>query len=445
MDFVHCLLHTAYGLLAQGGAMKLQRILVPLDGSDVGERALPLVEQLAGRGDVDVILARAPLARAFSGLDAIEAKEALAKALGEAQAYLEAVAGRLQARGLRCQISTPLSPTEDHGGLVTQVARPSFPFRQVADLHREAAEAIVREAEERQVDLIIMATHGRSGLERWLQGSAALDVLNRTSVPVLLTRPGLPETLPEREALQILVPLDGSAHGEGVIGPATFFAKLLGGSLALIRVVPAVRPSLGALLSGPLAVDPVEQSALHAAAQSYLDGVQALLAEQGIRADTLVLEGDPARSIIRAVEEHGKTLIALATHGRTGLARLASERVAEALVTSAPCPVLVVRPSAGEVEEQRILPAVEDTGSVAREEPTAVVRLSAEDCEIIHTALLTLLQTTRRDDHLGEPIQRLLATIEEAQAAARDPVQEHVPALAGRLATRQSRHAHCKT
>lgn len=402
--------------------MDLRRILVPLDGSELAERVLPLAEQLALRAGAQLVLARAPLAKVFSGMDAIDEGDGEAAALAEAEAYLQAVIQRLWGRGLRFDIATPLSPREDQGVLLDQVARATFPFRQLADTLREAAEAIVREAEARQVDLIVMATHGRSRLERWVHGSAALEVLRRATTPVLLVRANVPNTLPDAEPPRILVPLDGTALSETALVPATALVRLFGGSLVLVRAIPALRRSVAAWLAGPLVGDPIEHAAMQGAAESYLEGIQARLAEEGIATEAVVVEGDAASAIAEATTEQRCALVAMATHARTGLAQLASEHVAETIMITAPSPVLVVRP-ADTVEEERLMA----TADVA-EEPVAaspvgaaaapiLVRLSLEECNLLQTALQTLQQTSGRDAHLGEPIQHVMAKLTQALAA----------------------------
>jgi nucleotide-binding universal stress UspA family protein len=401
--------------------MELRRILVPLDGSDVAEQALPLAEQLAERAGAELVLARAPLARIFSSLDAVEASEAEDTAQAEAEAYLRSVREPLERRGVRVQTATPRRAEEN---LVGPVARSSFPFRQLADIAREAAEAITREAAERTVDLVVMATHSRSGLGRWIYGDEALEVLHRASMPVLLVRSGAPDTLPEGEKLRILVPLDGSALGEAALAPAGALAELLGGSLLLVRVVPALGRSVVAWLTGPLMTDPTEHAALEAVARTYLETTRQTLVGRGTPAATMVLEGNPAEVIVDATREQGCALVAIATHGRMGLARVASEHVAEAVMATAPALVLAVAPA--DPEAQELLTTSVEAGDPARA-PAAVataataVSLTAAERELVRTALLSLLQTVRRDEHLGEPIRQLLAKLGESESRAEPP------------------------
>ena len=406
--------------------MDLRRILIPLDGSELAEQALPLAKQLAARAGAELILARPPLARVFSSMDAMDVDGAEASAQAEADAYLGTVCERLGAN-LACRLATPYSPNEEHGLLVGQVARPSLPFRQLAEVAREAAEAIAQQAEADDVDLIVMATRSRSGLGRWIYGDEALEILHRVSAPLLLVRSGAPETLPEGEALKILVPLEGSTLAEAALQPASDLAALMGGSLLLVRVVPALRRSVVGWFTGPFTVEPAEHAALEAAAQSYLDATVAAMTARGVRAEGVVLEGNAAEVIADAAAERHCALVAVATHGRLGLARVASEHIAEAIMANAPALVLAIRAEdsneaplamADNAEAQAGVqagPIGEATGAaLAAWERTVPVALNANERELIQTALQSLLQTVRRDEHLGEPIQRLLAKIAEA-------------------------------
>jgi nucleotide-binding universal stress UspA family protein len=136
--------------------MKAERILVPLDGSPLAERALPNALELLSDGPgATLILLRAAEARTLPGVDPIEAQVAV---IQEAESYLDAVADRLREQGIK--------------EVVTSV------------WYSSAAKAIVEAAQVRRVDLIVMSTHGRSGLGR------ALRVLRRTRTPILLVSAG---------------------------------------------------------------------------------------------------------------------------------------------------------------------------------------------------------------------------------------------------------------
>jgi len=142
--------------------MKAERILVPLDGSPLAEVALPkAVELLSAGPGATLILLRAAEARTLPGIDPIEAQMAV---IQEAESYLDAVADRLREQG------------------VSEVVTSAW--------YSSAAKAIVEAAYVRRVDVIVMSTHGRSGLPRALHGSVAESVLRATRTPILLVSAG---------------------------------------------------------------------------------------------------------------------------------------------------------------------------------------------------------------------------------------------------------------
>ena len=159
-------LHLEWG--EKEGAMKLDRILVPLDGSLLAEAALTNAADLAQLSGAQLLLLRAAEAHTFPGVDPVEAQ---IKVVREGEEYLAGVVDRLAALGLAdVKASVWYGP---------------------------AAYAIVEAARANQVDLIVMTTHGRSGLGRLILGSVAEAVLRGTTTPILLLRtPGAPVDLP---------------------------------------------------------------------------------------------------------------------------------------------------------------------------------------------------------------------------------------------------------
>ncbi len=149
--------------------MRVQTVLVPLDGSAVAEAALPMAEEvLRDNSDATLVLMRATSVMALPVIDPVEAEVA---AVREAEAYLEKVAARMRERGIR--------------QVVTSV------------WYGSAATSIVEAARARKADLIVMCTHGRSGIGRLVLGSVAESVVRGTSTPILLVRaPGAPVDRP---------------------------------------------------------------------------------------------------------------------------------------------------------------------------------------------------------------------------------------------------------
>jgi nucleotide-binding universal stress UspA family protein len=204
-----------------------------------------------------------------------------------------------------------------------------------------AAADVVLRAAAAAADLIVMATHGRSALGRWVHGSASDAVARRASVPVLLVPPGCPERWADDPFPRVLVPLDGSAFAEAALEPATALARVLGAALLLLRVVPPPAYD-SALVWVPVGANLLARMD---EAQHYVDGVAYALRSAGQAAATCVAFGEPATAIADVASARGVRAVAMATHGRVGWRRLLRGSVATSTLLEAPRPVLLVRPA----------------------------------------------------------------------------------------------------
>jgi nucleotide-binding universal stress UspA family protein len=142
-----------------GGYMKLNKILVPLDGSMLAETALSAARDLADKDGATICLVRAAEAHALPGTDAVNAQ---VTAIRDAEEYLAAVVRRLADKGMH-RVETHV-------------------------WYGPAAAAIVEAAAAQKPSLIVMSTHGRSGLGRLVLGSVAEKVLRGTTTPILIVR-----------------------------------------------------------------------------------------------------------------------------------------------------------------------------------------------------------------------------------------------------------------
>jgi len=142
----------------------------------------------------------------------------------------------------------------------------------------------------------------------------------------------------------ILVPLDGSTLAEAILPQVTELAKAIGAEVLLLRVAFAhVFPG----------VDPAEEEVrVVQAAEAYVEALADRLAEKGVRIRTAVRYGKPAGEIIEHIAANGVTLVAMSTHGRSGLSRLVMGSVAEAVVRNAGVPVLLMRAAGKPPEHQ---------------------------------------------------------------------------------------------
>ena len=152
--------------------MKIERILVPLDGSTLAEAAIEAALDLGRGAPSKLILLRAAEAHTLPGADPTDEQVAVVR---EAEDYLAAVAERLTERGVK-DVDTSV-------------------------WYGPAAAAIIEAAKLKKADLIVMSTHGRSGLGRLILGSVAESVLRGTTTPVCIVRaPGAPLETPKGAA-----------------------------------------------------------------------------------------------------------------------------------------------------------------------------------------------------------------------------------------------------
>jgi nucleotide-binding universal stress UspA family protein len=237
--------------------------------------------------------------------------------------------------------------TEAAGYLEAQAAAlrgavPGLEVRTEMLLGGAAAELLRLEAA-CKVQLVVMSTHGRGGLERLVRGSVAEQVLRRGTAPVLLVRPSDEPSgaaALSRGPIRVLVPLDGSDLALAAV-PHAWRVAAPAGEIALVAVIQpdgegGRRPQL----------DPgVARAVRRRAAQDHLDEVARRLRRRGVPAlGTVLTAWDAAGAIIdhAAVKEAG--LVVMSTHGRGGLGRLLYGSVADAVARTARCPVLLVRP-----------------------------------------------------------------------------------------------------
>lgn len=196
---------------------------------------------------------------------------------------------------------------------------------------------IVDYADAEGVDTVVMPTRGRRGLGRLLLGSTTERVVRRSNVPVLTIRPGAAVEYPYRT---VLVPTDGSDCADEALARGVDAASGSGAALHLLSVVDV------ASLSVDVRTD-VQAASLEASAEEILDGASAFAEERGVDPTTAMEYGSSIhRTVVSYVEEHDVDLVVVGTHGRTGFDRYMLGSVTEALVRTAPVPVLTVRTSA---------------------------------------------------------------------------------------------------
>ena len=198
----------------------------------------------------------------------------------------------------------------------------------------DPVERLLAAARGERVDALALTTHGRGGLTSLLLGSAARELVRQAGRPVFLVRPGLPVPRPPRR--RILVPLAGPEGASGVLRAVQDLARRTGSTVTLLHVLPAPRVADPVTGFNPIVIRPLELPEV-----SWLDPIMDLLAHHGIRAEKLVLMGEPEELILREARDRDVDLIALPTRGRGGIARLILGGIAEHVVQKADRAVLL--------------------------------------------------------------------------------------------------------
>ena len=309
------------------GGRLYKKMLVPLDGSELAEVVLPYAGELAGRLNLDAIVLHVcvPEEREFLPLHRAYVQQTANIVRGQAnEARLESCKGKA-----RLQPGGRLDGTR--GELA--VGHP--------------AEEILRYADENDIDFILMATHGRSGIRRWAMGSVADKVLRAAKVPVWLVRAGVPEDIVHDQRLSrtMVVPLDGSELAESVFPHVEALAMQRGAGLVNIVLLSVCEPTILPWYypeTWPLNwrdhVDRCKQ-----ANERYLSRVEERFRNAGFNVRSEVLTGKPADQIIDYINKGSFTLIVMATHGRTGSRRWIYGSVADKLLHGVTIPVFLVR------------------------------------------------------------------------------------------------------
>ena len=258
-----------------------RRFLVPLDGSMNDEASLPQVHRIGRGEEVDLLHVLPP----FPAETGPAPMRAVATLPDQALEYLAQVRTRFP----------------DCGG--QDIVRAG-----------DAAESIQSVALERNAEMIVMCTHARRGLAHFLFGSVAENVVRRTSLPVLLTKPDAP--VPRPELHRILIALDGTAESERVLDAVRPLAQRLACQVVVLHVLP---------LEGSNGGD----------TRDRIETAAARLKNAGLSVSTVFVHGDPAREILHEARRLESDLVALTTHSRSGAARRLLGSVAEEIVRRA--------------------------------------------------------------------------------------------------------------
>jgi nucleotide-binding universal stress UspA family protein len=294
------------------------KILVPLDGSATAEAVLPYAEALAvgfkigtellTALDIGAMASHLPVDK-VNQLDSI-----IAAAESKSKSYLEQRAQSLARAPSQCRV-----------------------------VRGKPEDVILEEAQPDRNALIAMATHGRSGAHRWLLGSVAEKVLRGATSPLFLVRAAAARTTPQRIINSIIVPLDGSALAERILPTVSSWARALDVEVTLIRAFEFPASAYYGSEDDLPDYDAYREGARKEAAV-YLHAAADSLVRDGVRTvSTATLEGPAAEEIIGYGQEAPRAMIAMSTHGRSGVRRWFLGSVTEKVVRHGDDPVLVLR------------------------------------------------------------------------------------------------------
>lgn len=296
-----------------------EKILVPLDGSKLAERILPYARTLAKRLKIPAEL-----------LTVIHPETAKLFSDPAHGRYIDTVEADMQQNGIV---------------YLGSIAR-TFPDpKNVACTARvgHAAEVIADQASATRT-LIAMSTHGRGGVQRWLLGSVADKILHATKNDLLLVRPNKAGEISLMATLDtVVLPLDGSALADKAVRGVVELAKAMNLAVILLRVF---SPPVSAYYGSDAYVPDIQQLTvpLREEAKRFLDERRERLQAEGLKdVSTVLLEGDASAQIIDYAANTPNNLVAMCTHGRSGIGRWIMGSVTERVVRHSGDPVLIIR------------------------------------------------------------------------------------------------------
>ena len=307
--------------------------LIPLDGTELSESAfalLPLAKEM-GVSRVELV---SVWESAWEEKDHPEGRkegewhEVAEKGRNFLDAYLNERAEQVKGLGFEAEI-------------VVRLGKP--------------ADEVLAYAESADMDLIIIATHGRSGIARWRLGSVADVIVRHAPCPTIVIGPNVEVDLAPYNLNRILVPLDGSALAETALPLAAWIARLSDAEVDLVRSISLAPVAYDDTMGGVYPIDLL--TAMEDAARIYLDRMAGVV---GGKVRTSLLIGGAGDQILEYLKESPADLIIMAAHGRAGVKRLVLGSVTDR-VLHGPAPVLVLRPDAE--AKSRLTEAAEGTAA----------------------------------------------------------------------------------
>ena len=322
------------------------KALVPLDGTEVSEGIIPFITQFARGLEMGVVLATAvefgplrsgalgrlagglvhPLSADSPGPVPDELRE---RARSDIKSRLDDLADRIALEGIPAESSVGFGPASD---------------------------TIIEMAQESGCDLIAMSTRGRGALGSGLLGSVTYKVMHESPMPVLAITPERARRHWDADygINRVIVPLDGSELAESVLP----YAAALSGRMEMNMTLVQVLPPDDFYTDGytVIEVQPGVGDRMRADARRYMEGIASQMRDEGLNVAVQTLQGKPSFEIAEMARATDHNMIALATHGRSGMSRLLLGSVAEAVVRESGDPVLVVRSATAVTPSSRRAP-----------------------------------------------------------------------------------------
>jgi len=311
-------------------------IMVPTDGSGFDREAIRVALRIAERCDAKVRLVRVLATGSYFGMAATVEGTAIAAEVEHSER--DKALSELYALAAECRATSKADITVDlHAGPIGDVLQGY--------------------ARRNEVDLIVISTHGRSGISRLSLGSVTDSLIRHTTIPVLVVKPPTSYLNPQvsQAFKRIVVPLDGSTLAEQILPRVLALAKLEEAEITLLNVL------IPQSYSQKEIVDPSlpwwDKDISHA--QAYLFRVAGRLRRNGVAVTTDIVIGENVASAIGDFAGREKAdLIAIATHGRGGLARMLRGSVADAVMHSSRLSMLVFKPD--QVAERETSPSTNE-------------------------------------------------------------------------------------
>lgn len=295
-----------------------RQILVPLDGSVFAESALPLALELSRRtgADLHLLTVLEPVTSfAYEGWEGA--------AVEWSQQYLEDVLERIG---------------DQSGGSVEH-----------AVLSGHTVDVLQKEAESREIDVVVMASHGRGAFSRLWLGSVADGFVRQTHLPVILIRPDEDAERVEdfsHSFRTLLIPLDGSELSESALEHAVEFGELFDSAYHLTRVVSYPIDIASPYLPHTAQLNQEVMEDAKKGAAAYLEAQASAMRKRGLDVTTsVVVDAQAGQGIIEETKAVGAEMVAMATHGRKGLSRVVLGSAADKVLRGIHTPLLLYRPS----------------------------------------------------------------------------------------------------